>query len=822
MSDLKLAWRQLLKNPGFTAVAVLILALGIGANTALFSVVNGVLLRPLPFYQQERLVTLWESSPVQGIDQEAVSPPNFRDWQTQTGVFEEIAFWTGPSDFNLVTKEGTAKVRASYASSSLFHVLRVQPQLGRGFTPEEDLPQGPQTAVISHKLWQERFEGDVKALGSSLTVDTYGRRTYTVVGVMPRGFQFPEDSEVWLASGWNGLPQERREGHWLSTVARLKPGVTLRKARAEMGSIQARIEHEHPGERIGSTVSVVPLLRQTVGRNERTALLVLWGVVAGVLLIACANVANLVLARAAPREKEIALRMALGATRWRVVRQLLIESVVLALIGGAAGALVGGWGVKLFIAASPGNIPRLADVSVDAAALCFTLLATVLTGVVFGLAPAWHYSRPDLNEALKESGRAATGGVSIGRTRSALVAAEVALATVLLAGAGLMLQSFAKLLAANRGFRPEHVITADLDFSVSGFSTWVLPTDTRPQVRLKELLDRIRQVPGVESAGASYSFLRRDNLPPANWPLAIFGRELSVEGQRPTADQNAISPGYLGALGVPVLRGRDLTDADTLDAPGVALVNESFVRRFFPNQEALGQHLTLVSAPGPLGSKDVHGVPVWYEIVGIVGDVKSLSAQPGAVPEVYRSYWQWPMQNPKLFVRATGDAQALAGVIRSETKAVIPSLPTPKIRPLNDYVGESIAQPRFEVALLTLFGALALLLAACGVYGVLAYTVAQRQREIGVRVALGAQRRDVLLLVVVQGLKPVLLGGTVGIAVALALTRTIQSLLYGVRPTDPMTFVGVALLLSGVAFLACWVPARRAANTPPMDALRHE
>jgi putative ABC transport system permease protein len=822
MNDLKFAFRQLLRNPGFTAIAVLTLALGIGANTAIFSVVNGVLLRPLPFPEHERLMTLWESSPAQGIDQQPVSPPNFADWRAQSGAFEEMAFWTGPTDFNLVTQDGSEKVRATYPSSSLFRVLRVEPQLGRGFIAEEDQPRGPQTAVISHKLWQDHFGGDPQVLGRALTVDTYGRRTYTIVGVMPPGFQFPEDTDLWLAAGWNGLPQDRRGGHWLNTLARLKPDVPLAQARAEMNRIQARIAREYSGERVGAEVSVVALLRQTVGRSTRTALLVLWGVVAGVLLIACTNVANLMLARAALRQKEIALRLALGAGRRRVMQQLLTESVLLASLGGAVGTLFGYWGVKVFVAASPANITRLAQVSVDATALCFTLGAAVLTGVLFGMAPAWQCSRPDLNEALKEGSRAASGGVSAGRTRSSLVVAEVALATVLLVGAGLMLQSFAKLLATDRGFRAGHVLTAELDFSVSGFSTWVRPTDTRPQVRLKELLERIRQLPGVQSAGAAYRFLRRDNYPPVNSPFAIFGRPPVPEGERPTAEHNAISPGYLRALGVPLLRGRDFTDSDTLDAPGVALVNQSFARRFFPNEEPLGQHITAVSSPGPLDAKDVYGVPVWYEIVGVLGDVKSLSPQPEAAPEIYRSYWQWPMQSPKLFIRATGDMSAVAAAIRRETKSVIPSLPAPKIRLLAEHVSESMAQPRSQAGLLTLFGALALLLAACGIYGVLAYTVTQRRREIGVRMALGAQRRDVLSLVIGQGVKLVLIGAVLGIVAALALTRVIQSLLYGVKPTDPPTFTAVLLLLVGVALFACWLPARHAANVDPMEALRYE
>src|SRR5213082_212103 len=822
MNDLRFALRQLLKNPGFTVVAVLTLALGIGANTALFSMVNGVLLRPLPFHEHDRLVTLWESRPAQGVDQQNVSPPTFADWQAQGSAFEEMAFWTGPNDFNLVTPGGPEKVRESYASSSLFRVLRVEPQLGRGFLAGEDREKGPQTAVISHRLWQERFGGNPQVVGQSLTVDTYYRRTYTIVGVMPTGFQFPDDTELWLPAGWNGLPLNRRGGHWLNVLARLKSGVTVAQAKAEMNAIQARVAQQNPGAGVASEVSVVPLLRQTVGRSMRTALLVLWGVVIGVLLIACANVANLMLARAASRQKEIALRLALGAGRWRVMRQLLTESILLALLGGGVGTLLSYWGVKVFVAASPANIPRLAEVSLDGAALCFTVVTAVLTGIIFGLAPAWQFSRADLNETLKEGARSASGGTAAGRTRSLLVVAEVALATVLLVGAGLMLQSFAKLLTTDRGFRAEQLLTVELDFSVAGFTSWVDPTETRPQVRLRELMDRVRQLPGVESAGAAYRFLRKDNRAPVNWPFVIFGRPPLAEGERPTAEHGAITPGYIRTLGMRLLRGRDFTEADLLGAPGVALVNESFVRRFFPNEEPLGQHVTLEVTPGPLGATDSHGLPVWSEIVGVISDVKSLSSQPEAAPEIFRSYWQWPMQSPILFVRTRGNPTALIAAIRRETKSVIPSLPSPTIRLMTERVGESMAQPRFQAGLLNLFGGVALLLAACGIYGVLAYSVTQRQREIGVRMALGAQKRNVLSLVISQGMKLALAGVVVGLVLALALTRVIQSLLYEVEPTDPLTFAGVSLLLVAIALFACWLPARRAAQVDPMEALRYE
>jgi len=825
MNDLRFALRQLAKNPGFTTVAVLTLALGIGANTAIFSIINGVLLKPLPYPEPDQLVTLWERSPQRGVEQERVSGPNYLDWRAQNTVFSELAAspgWEGSESFNLVLRDTTAKVQASYTSASLFTVLDTKPLLGRTFLPEEDRKDGNRVAVLGYALWQRHFGGDSNIINRTLTVDTYGRREYTIVGVMPPGFGLPGRCELWLPLGWMGVTlTERRSAHWHNVIARLKPGVTLAQARAELNTIQARLRQAHPGETIGSEVAVVPLLDQALGRNLRTALLVLWGVVAGVLMIACANVANLMLARATSRQKEIALRLALGAGRWRVMRQLLIESLVLAVIGGGLGALPGWWGVQLFIAASPGNIPRLADVTLDGAAMGFTLGISVLTGVVFGLAPAWQLSRADLNEALKEGARGASGGTAAGRTRNLLVVAEVALSVVLLAGAGLMLQSFARMLRAERGFQPEHLLTAELDFSVSGFTTWVRPSATRPQVPLRAVIERLRALPGVQAVGAGSRLLRRENRPPAQ-PVAIFGRPTLKPEEQPTAEFKAITPDWLRALGARLLRGRDFTEADTLEAPGVVLVNETLVRRYFTNEDPIGQRFKMGSNQPLLNATNVWGLPEWSEIIGVVSDVKSLHPQPEAVPEVYQSYWQWPMQNPTVLVRTTGDPAALAEAIRRETKSIIPNLPPPLVRTMDNLLSETVAQPRLQTGLLSLFAGVALLLAALGLYGVLAYSVTQRKREIGVRVALGAQRGNVLALVICQGMKLALTGVAIGIIAALAFTRVIHSLLYEVEPADPLTFAAVSLLLVFVALLACWLPARRAARVDPMEALRCE
>jgi putative ABC transport system permease protein len=588
-----------------------------------------------------------------------------------------------------------------------------------------------------------------------------------------------------------------------------------------LNAIQARLKQAYPGETIGSEVAVVPLLHQALGRNLRTALLVLWGVVAGVLLIACANVANLMLARAATRQKEIALRLALGAGRWRVMRQLLIESVVLAVIGGSLGVLLGWWALQLFIAASPGNIPRLNQVTLDGAALSFTLGISVLTGLLFGLAPACQFSRPDLNEALKEGTRAATGATAARRTRNVLVVAEVALSVVLLAGAGLMLQSFARMLRAERGFQPEHLLTAELDFSVSGFTTWVRPTATRPQVPLRELIERLRALPGVQAVGAGSRLLRRENRPPHE-SIAIFGRPTLKPEDQPKAEFKGITPDWLRALGARVLRGRDFTEADTLEAPGVVLINETLARHFFPNEDPIGQRFKMGSSQPALNATNRWGQSEWSTIIGVVSDVKSLHPQPQAVPEVYQSYWQWPMQNPTILVRTTGDPAALADAIRRETKTVIPNLPPPLIRTMDNLVSETVAQPRLQTGLLSLFAGLALMLAVVGLYGVLAYAVTQRQREIGIRMAVGAQKRHVLSLVIGQGMKLALAGLVIGLVAALALTRVIRSLLYEVKPNDPGTFALVALVLVAIAFVACWLPARHAAQVDPMEALRYE
>jgi predicted permease len=827
LQDLKYGLRQLRQSPGFTAVGVLTLALGIGANTAIFSVVNAVLLRPLPYMQADRLVMLWERNPAKGIDQEKVSGPDFTDWQRQNRVFDSMAFWpgwVGATEFNLITPDGTERVGGVYASSALFSVLGVRPTMGRTFLPEEDNWQGNRVALISHGLWQSRFGSDPHVLGLTLTVDSFGRRDYTIVGVMPPGFHFPNQCELWLPAGWMGVHiEERRSGHWHSVIARLKPGVTLDQAQLDMSAIQARIAHAHPNDLIGTEVAVVPLLDQTIGQTMRATLLILWGVVACVLLIACANLANLLLARGAARQKEIAVRLAVGASRWRVVRQLLTESLLLALGGGILGAFGAMWALRLFMAIAASHIPRLQDARLDGASLVFTLGVCVITGVLFGLAPAWQISKPDLNSTLKEASRSGNALLRGSRLRPLLVILEVALSLVLLIGAGLMTRSFVSRLQINRGFQPDHLLTAQLDFSVSGFGGWVHPTATSPQANLKQIMERIRNNPGVVSVAAAYKLPRDVDKGPA-FPVVIENRPSASSTEYPTADFEGVSPDYFRTMGIPLLQGRAFTEDDVYDTPWVAIINQTMARRYFPNQNPIGKRLALGGRkdPGQPDYNDPDGRSPWKMIVGVVADTKTLGPRAETVPLVYVPYWQWPMQSPALLVRTTSNAALSAAAIRGEVRAVNKNLPPPVIRSMDNILADSVAQPRYQTLLLDLFGIAALVLAAIGIYGVISYSVAQRNHEIGVRMALGAEKSDVLRMVVGQGLKLALIGVAIGIVGALALTRFLASMLYGVTPADTLTFVAVSLILIAVALLAGYIPARRAAKVDPMVALRYE
>ncbi|HEY3138919.1 MAG TPA: ABC transporter permease [Blastocatellia bacterium] len=813
--DLRYGARMLGKNPAFTVVAVLTLALGIGANTAIFSVIYGVLLRPLPYDEPDRLVMLWEKSPHRNIEQQPVTPPDFADWGSQQ-VFEDIAYWSGNGDFNIVNAEGVEKVKCAYVASSLFTTLRVKPLLGRTFLREEDQREGNRVALLSHDYWQRRFGADREVIDRTLTVDTFGRRDYTIVGVMPPGFRFPNQTEVWLPVGWDGIPRDRRGGHWLSVVARLKDGVTLEQAQAEMNAIQARIEAQHGEALVGSQVAVIPLLEQTLGRNLRLALLILWGAVGCVLLVACANVANLLLARAADRQKEIAIRLALGGSRWRMIRQLLTESLLLSLIGGAIGVLLANWSLDLLIAFNADHVPRLSETHLDGRSLAFTVLVACATGLLFGLAPALQTTKPNLQVALKDVGRGATDSSHRNRLRSLLVVAEVALSLVLLIGASLMIRSLAQLMRVDRGFQPDRLLTAKLDFSVSGFTTWVRPTETRPQVTLHELIERLNNQPGVQSVAAVSD--------KAGFQLTIENRQTGAEDDYPRTSFQGITADYFRAMGIPMLQGRTVAESDALDTPRVAIITESLAKRCFPNENPIGKRIY----PGRLNPEQAAqvdrytNVSLWTEVVGVVGDVKSLSLDAPIELNVYVPYWQFPMQTPTLLVRTAGNPANLAAALFSEVRALNKNLPAPKVQTMNDRLSEVLAQPRFQTLLLTLFGVVTLILVSAGIYGVVSYSVAQRTHEIGVRMALGAQKADVLILVLRRGMALTGVGVMMGLLVALALTRLLKSLLFGVSASDPITYLLASIVLAAVSLLACYLPARRATEVDPMVALRHE
>jgi putative ABC transport system permease protein len=796
--DLRYGARMLFKQPGFTLIAMLTLALGIGANTAIFSVVNAVLLRTLPFAEAERLVRVYVTSPARNIRTNPASWLNFEDWRARNSVFEAMAAYSSASA-TFTGGDVPEMIEGTGASGDLFAVLRAQPLLGRTLSVADER-QGQRNVVISYALWQRSFGGDAKIVGRQVTLDATG---YTVIGVMPRGFRFPLEqskTDFWIPLDPQSETNQERGANYLSVTARLKPGVTIEQAQAEMITIASQLEQEYRDRNAGRGIYLAPLHDAMVGEVRR-ALFVLLAAVGCVLLIACANVANLQLARAAARGKELALRAALGARRATLVRQLLTESLLIALAGGVAGLLLAAWGVDLLAAALPEDIPRASAIGLDARVLGFTTALTLLTGVAFGLAPALQSSKAELTDALKEGGCGASARRN--RTRSLLIVTEVALSLVLLVGAGLLLKSFRHLLDVNPGFNPQGVLTATVALPPATYGT-----EARQAAFFQQVLNRVAALPGVAAASVV------DPLPlggsMAMNSFSVEGRAPLQPGERPATNSRIISAAYLKALGIPLLRGRALAESDQAAAPQVMLINESFARRYFPNEDPLGQRIRLSIASNFVA-----------EVVGIVGDVKHRSLEREAGPEAYVSYLQVPQPTMSLVVRAAaGDPLQLAASLRQAVQQIDKDQPLADVKPMTAWLNESVARRRFNLLLLAVFAAVALLLAAIGIYGVVNYSVAQRTRELGIRVALGAQRTDVLKLIVGQGLRLTLAGIACGAAGALAVTRLMADLLFGVAPTDPLTFATVALMLPLVALLACWLPARRATKVDPMIALR--
>jgi putative ABC transport system permease protein len=813
--DLRYGARMSLKNPGFTLIAVITLSLGIGANTAIFSVVNTVLLKPLPYPHPEQLVMVYGEFPVFKTNQMRLSLPEYTDFQQQTRSFAASGVFDSSGSANLASHEGgePERVERAMLTPEMFAVLQVAPLLGRVFTPEEAQAGRDDVVILSHRLWQRRYAGKADAIGQKLTISG---RSHTIIGVMPAGFAFPLKAEIWQPLWFpkEHYDQQRRGARGLEVLARLNPGVRSVEAQAELDRLGAQLTAQYPqnyGADRRYRMIVAPMLADYVG-ELKPALLLLTGAVGFVLLIACANVANLLLARAATRRQEMAVRMALGAGRGRLVRQLLTESVLLALTGGVAGLLLATWGVELLLRFVPDNLPRLGAVSLDGRVVAFTALASLLTGVIFGLAPAIQAAQPSVNEALRESGRTGTG-VRQQRLRNALVVTEIALALVLLAGAGLTLKSFWRLQAVEPGFKSDGVLTLRM----------LLPFTTHPQTSqraafFRQVLERTRALPGVAAAGA----VSRIPMAPGNNSGAMTGENsagglpMKPEALSVETEMRWASPGYFQTMGIALLSGRDFNDADAEGTLPVAIVDESFVRRFYPNGDPIGKH---IKRGGPQSTRP------WKTIVGVVRSVRNQRLDATSLPQAYFPVYQEAdeMYNLSFAVRSSGgEPLALAQSVRAAVLAVDRNQPVFDVKPLRQIVADSIALKRLALLLLSIFAVVAVLLAAAGIYGVIAYVITQRTHEIGVRMALGAQTRDVLRLVLGQGLTLTCVGVALGWLAALGLTRLLEKLLYGVSATDPLTFGGVGALLVAVALLACYLPARRAMKIDPMVALRHE
>ncbi len=818
LQDLRYGARMLWKSPVVSLVAIAALALGIGANTAIFSVVNTVLLRPLPFTEADQLVMVWDTHPLGrklGYDYIPSSNGSFAEFRQQSESFEQMAaldFWT----VNLTGRNEPERIEGTKVSTSLFPLLRAQPMLGRAFTPEEEKQGAAHVVLMSHGLWQRRFGGDANIVGQTVTLDG---EQYEVVGVMPPDFTFPQNSglpaffpfaqktDLWTP--WVLTDEQRRNygSHHIAIIGRLKPGRTLPQAQAELTAIARRLEQQHPEELKDFGVTVKPLHEQVIGKS-RVAILVLLCVVGFVLLIACANVANLLLARAAARQKEVAIRTALGASRSRVIRQLLTESVLLAFIGGALGVLLAMWGVDLLVALSPGDIPRTGEIGIDARVLAFTFGVSLLTGLIFGLAPALQASSHDLHEALKEGGRGGTTGPRRARVRAALIVSEVALALVLLVGAGLLVRSFFKLRQVSPGYDPENVLTLNTPLPDTRYKEGAQVT-----AFYERLVERVKALPGVEAVGAI------SHLPLAGGEeldgFEVEGRPSPESGENAqTADFRVVTTDYFSAMKIPLLRGRYFTEQDRSDAPGVIIIDETLARRFFPGEDPLGKRINESGSPTPRG---------FLTIVGVVGGVKHTSLDAEPKPAMYVSYRQSPWSDMTLAVRAGGGrVEDLAAAVRQEVWALDKDQPVARVTTMESLFAKAVAPQRFQMMLVGLFAAVALLLSVVGIYGVMAYAVTQRTHEIGIRMALGAQRSDVFKLLMGQGMAQALVGILLGLAGAFALTRLMSSLLFGVSATDPLTFAGVSVLLASVALLACYVPARRATKVDPMVALRYE
>jgi len=797
--DLRFGLRLLRKNPGFTAVAVLTLALSIGANAAIFDVVNGVLLKPLPYKEPDRIVRVFENSP--RFPKFPISPANFLDYRERNDVFDDFATFAR-GDLDLSVNDRPERLTGMRVSHGFFHLLGFEPELGRAFLPIDEINGNEHVAIISRALWERSFGKDAAIIGAPVTLSGM---SFTIIGVIGSGLQHVGGDYHSLPHGGNvdvwwplTMDPKVRTSHFLNAIARLKPGITREQAEARMNVIAQQLEEQHPEDK-DWRISIVPLRDEIVG-GAQTMLLILFGAAGFVLLIACVNIANLLLATATARQKEIAVRTALGAGRLRLIRQMLTESLLIAVAGGVAGLLVARWGIEALVALDPKQIPRLHMLSLDWRTFAFALTASLLTGALFGLAPALQISKVNLNESLKEGGRGSSGGSRHNRLRGLLVIAEVSLAFVLLIGAGLLMRTFFYLQNVDPGFNPERVLTATIDLPGARYST-----GRKASSFYRELIGRLAALPGVQGAAAT------SDLPwtgyDENTSFGIEGRQYS-DDEYPSAQYHFATPDYFRTVGIPLLEGRFFSEADDADAPRVIVINKSMADRYWPDADAVGKRVRL-----------------WGEtrmIAGIVGDLKASPGELRAKPGFFFPVNQQAQRDLVLVVRTERDPISLLASVRSEIAALDKELPLSDVRTLEQIASAAVARTRFTMLLLSVFAGVALLLAAVGIYGVVSYSVTQRTHEIGIRVALGAQRRDVIGLIARQGMTLVVAGMGAGLAAALVLTRVMSSLLFGVSAADPITFAGIAVLLMGVALGACFVPARRAMKMDPMVALRHE
>ncbi|MDQ3685032.1 MAG: ABC transporter permease [Acidobacteriota bacterium] len=807
LQDLRYGFRMLLKNPIFTVVAVVTLALGIGANSAIFSVVNTILLRPLAYKDPDRLVLINHNYPKLDL-KASVSAPGYAHYRDNAQSFSSVAALTG-WNVNLTGEGEPERLQGTAVTANLFSTLGAEAARGRVFLTEEDQPGRNRVVVLSDQFWQRRFGGSPDLIDKTITLNG---ESYTVVGIMPPSFQFGREIgqivDLWspIAFTPDQLATTNLTNEYLSVIARLKPNVSFGQAQAELDAIATNLRQQYmPGMDSSGWNLALQYMNELVVGDIRPALLVLLGAVGFVLLIACANVANLLLARSAAREKEFAIRAALGAGRWRTIRQLLTESVLLALIGGGLGLLLATWGVEVLMAINEGKIPRAHEIGLDANVLTFTLVVTLLTGIIFGLAPALQVSKNNLHDTLKEGGRSGSAGTRRS-VRNLLVVTEMALAVVLLVGAGLLIRSSLGLQQVNPGFQPQNVLAMQL--SLPDYKYREPP---QRDVFYRQLMDGIRALPGVKAAGA-ISVLPMSGQD-SSGSFRIEGRDV-LQGQTlPHGARWAATSDYFKTMSVPLIKGRYFTERDGADAPGVAIIDETMARKYWPDEDPVGRRITFEGTPENRR---------WREIVGVVGHVKHKSLEGESRVQYYIPHPQRPSPNMFLVVQGTTEPASLTTTVRATIKTLDKDLPVYKVTTMERLVTDSMAQRRFAMVLFGIFATVALVLAAVGLFGVIAYTVTQRTHEIGLRIALGAQPSDVLRLVLGQGMLLALIGVGIGLVAALALTRLMTSLLYGVSATDPVTFIGIAPLLVAVAMLACYVPARKAMRTDPMVALRYE